>query len=104
MGLFTTEKPKITQNEFKKILNDTYSIGNFNTHEREFVESVVGHHFDASPYDAHPGIDEQEVKEILGKIKDPHSDVMKASKIGQLPPSKIDFLEREFENKLKTNE
>ena len=104
MGLFTTEKPKITKNEFKKILNDTYSIGGFNQREREFIESVVGHHFDASPYDSHPGVDAQEVKEILEKIRDPHSDVMKASKIGQLPVSKIDFLEKEFQSKLKANE
>ena len=104
MGLFTTEKPKITKNEFKKIVNDLYSIGDFNEREREFVQSVVGHHFDASPYDKHPVVDEQEVREILGKIKDPHSDVMRSSKIGRLPLAKVDFLEKEFERRLKTNE
>ena len=103
MGLFTTEKPKITKNEFHTILNKAYSIGDFNEREREFVQSIVGQHFDASPYDSHPGVDEQEVKEILEKIKDPHSDVMRASRIGQLSKSKIDFLEKEFDKALKTN-
>ena len=103
MGIFTTEKPKITKNEFKMLRNDMYSVGCFNTNEREFVESVVGHHFDASPTDSHPGIDAQEVKEILDKIKDPHSDVMRSSKIGKLPPAKVEFLEKELDRLLKTN-
>src|SRR3989344_3803285 len=73
MGLFDVSKPHITETDLKKVINDLSHHG-FNKVECERILEIFEGHLDLSSSAGSPerGIDQNELKEALGVIRNLH--------------------------------
>jgi hypothetical protein len=99
MGFFTTVKPKVTKDEYKKIKNELAGQG-FTSKELAYVDELVEPHIeDKSVYDTSAaGVDAVEVKEIEEELNE--ADPKHIYNI-KMPQHKKDILVKEFDKYLK---
>ncbi len=99
MGLFTPTKPYISQKEFRDLINDLYSSGEWTDKDRKELTMMAEPLFKIQPLpNDPPGLTKERVDDLLEEIRKPEN-----IKIHGIQEHKIQILEGECKKFLEKN-
>jgi len=98
MGFFTTPKPHISQREFRDLINELYSSGEWSERERQQINMMFGPFLNNRSLPDEPGITAEEIKSVLSQMRKPEN-----IRIHGISEHKIQVLEGEFKKFLGKN-